>query len=113
MIATQMHKGEEVVIGTGSYIAENCEVAEVAFAVGDAFHGKGIGTQLLEELARYARDAGFVRFRAVTLHHNTEMLEVFYHSRSVIREEADQGCVELELSIEALCGQREATKSSA
>ena len=41
--------------------------AEVAFAVADALQGNGIGTRLLEQLARLAREEGIERFDAFVL----------------------------------------------
>ena len=54
--------------------------AEVAFAVSDAVQGHGIGTRLLEQLARTAREAGISTFDAYVLGDNRPMLEVFRNS---------------------------------
>ena len=54
--------------------------AEVAFAVADAIHGLGIGTRLLEQLARTARLTGIETFDAYVLGDNAQMLEVFRES---------------------------------
>lgn len=51
--------------------------AEVAFAVADAFHGQGIGTSLLERLARIARENGINTFVAEVMPHNRKMTDVF------------------------------------
>ena len=45
-------------------------LAEVAFAVADAFQGKGLATMLLERLAVLASQHGFQRFQASTLADN-------------------------------------------
>jgi hypothetical protein len=55
-------------------------VAEVTFLVDDAYHGRGIGTLLLEHLAGLARDLGIRRLCADTLAENVPMLDVFAHS---------------------------------
>src|SRR5579864_8263819 len=70
---------EERFIGVGSYFStpESPRVAEVAFAVAEGFHGKGIGTALLERLAPLAVEHGFTSFSASTLSDNVEMLDVF------------------------------------
>jgi acetyl coenzyme A synthetase (ADP forming)-like protein len=54
--------------------------AEVAFAVSDAVQGHGIGTRLLEQLAKCAREAGIQTFDAYVLGDNRQMLEVFRNS---------------------------------
>ena len=52
-------------------------VAEVAFAVPDDMHGRGIATLLLEHLVSVARERGLHTFMAETLTDNTAMLAVF------------------------------------
>ena len=47
-------EGNTHVIAIGSYFAIGPHIAEVAFAVDDRFHGKGLGTTLLERLAHVA-----------------------------------------------------------
>jgi acetyl coenzyme A synthetase (ADP forming)-like protein len=51
--------------------------AEVAFAVGDDYQGRGIGTRLLERLAAQAAEAGIEEFVAEVMHENAAMLGVF------------------------------------
>ncbi|MGH3419780.1 MAG: GNAT family N-acetyltransferase, partial [Streptosporangiaceae bacterium] len=51
--------------------------AEVAFAVADHMHHKGIATLLLEHLVALARSREVTTFTAETLTENTAMLEVF------------------------------------
>ena len=50
--------------------------AEVAFAVADELHGRGVGTRLLERLAAHAAAAGIEEFVAEVLPRNTAMLRV-------------------------------------
>jgi acetyl coenzyme A synthetase (ADP forming)-like protein len=50
--------------------------AEVAFAVADELHGRGIGTRLLERLAVHASAAGIEEFVAEVLPRNAAMLRV-------------------------------------
>jgi acetyl coenzyme A synthetase (ADP forming)-like protein len=54
--------------------------AEVAFAVSDAVQGHGLGTRLLEQLAKVGREAGINTFQAKVLGDNRQMLEVFRNS---------------------------------
>ena len=51
--------------------------AEVAFAVADELHGRGIGTRLLERLAAHAAAAGIDELVAEVLPQNGAMLRVF------------------------------------
>ncbi len=53
LIVTRTWEGEPRIIATGSYLARDHRTAQVAFAVDDAFHGKGLGTLLLERLALF------------------------------------------------------------
>ena len=54
--------------------------AEVAFTVGDAFQGRGLGTLLLEHLVVIARANGVTEFEADVLGENNRMLSVFAKS---------------------------------
>ncbi len=70
------------VVGCASYdaLAEPAGgpgVAEVAFAVADHMHHKGIATLLLEHLVSVARNQQITAFTAETLMENTAMLKVF------------------------------------
>jgi acyl-CoA synthetase (NDP forming)/L-amino acid N-acyltransferase YncA len=61
----------EVVKGSGG------KTAEVAFAVADTMHHRGIATLLLEHLVSLARARRIESFTAETLSENTSMLRVF------------------------------------
>jgi acyl-CoA synthetase (NDP forming)/RimJ/RimL family protein N-acetyltransferase len=86
-------------VGVGSYFATSDDRAEAAFAVDDRFHGKGIATALLEQLAQIAADNAFQSFDASVLGENTEMLDVFRDSGFEVRSTNDRGCVEVRLSL--------------
>ena len=65
-------------IGIGNYISLAVRnAAEVSFLVDDKYHGKGIGTLLLERLAGIAAANGFVEFEAEMLSANDKMMTVF------------------------------------
>jgi len=51
LIVTRVWQGAPRIIAAGSYFAKDNTTAEVAMAVDEAFHGKGLGTLLLERLA--------------------------------------------------------------
>jgi len=73
--------------------------AEVAFAVADDAQGHGIGTHLLEHLAKIARAAGIDTFDAYVLGDNRQMLEVFRNSGFTEAIEIERGICHVALSI--------------
>lgn len=85
-------------IGVGRYIREGKESAELAFDVGDADQGRGIGTVLLEHLARMARAAGVTTFRAIVEADNAQMLDVFEHSGFAVHATVNAGVYEIEFA---------------
>ncbi len=65
-------------IGVASYeLTGKPGIAEIAFAVADHMHGRGVATLLLEHLVSVARRRKLVAFTAETLVANTAMLRVF------------------------------------
>ena len=52
-------------------LAEDPQAAEFAIVVGDPYQGEGLGTEMLERLARAAAARGIRRFRATVLAENT------------------------------------------
>jgi len=75
------------------------EEAEVAFAVADAFQGRGIGTILLEHLAEAARRVGIKRFVADTLSENARMLSVFRDAGFARRYQREHEVVNVALDL--------------
>ncbi len=73
----------------------------MAFAVDDAFHGKGIATALLEQLVRAGRVQDFESFSAIVLPENFEMLDVFRDSGFQEHSTTEAGCVEVRLSLQS------------
>jgi acetyl coenzyme A synthetase (ADP forming)-like protein len=100
LLALRLDGGDLRPIAVGSYFRTGDATAEAAFAVDDRFHGKGLGTMLLERLATIAGAHGFKRFEAMTLSDNAAMLEVFHESGFEIRSKSDRGCVNVQLSID-------------
>jgi succinyl-CoA synthetase alpha subunit/GNAT superfamily N-acetyltransferase len=94
--ATTARSGRGPMIGVGRYTADAAPTqsgrsAEVAFAVADEDHGRGVGTLLLEHLARMARSHGIVEFRADVLPDNTRMIAVFDHVGFPVSRRFDSG----------------------
>jgi len=73
--------------------------AEVAFAVSDAIQGHGIGTRLLEHLAKLARQVGIKTFDAYVLGDNRRMLDVFRNSGLAETVSVERGVCHVALSL--------------
>jgi acetyl coenzyme A synthetase (ADP forming)-like protein len=78
LAATRSHDGGEEFIGVGRYIRTEPggPSAEFALAVTDPWQGRGVGTLLMEHLARIAAAGGIERFEAEILGTNRRMLDV-------------------------------------
>jgi acetate---CoA ligase (ADP-forming) len=94
LVATLTEDGRERFIGVGRYLrGSNRARAEIAFAVLDAHQGRGIGTLLLEHLARIASVNGIDEFEADVLGDNKRMLDVFAQSGFRVRRSFESGTV--------------------
>ena len=90
-VAEKMKGSRREIIAIGRYYRlPNKTSAEVAFVIEDAYHGRGIGTKLIEWLANVARDNGISIFEADVLLENDEMMSVFrdygFHITSALEE---------------------------
>ena len=74
---TLLALADGTVAGCASYAGTAPGVAEVAFAVADNMHRRGIATLLLEHLVSWARSHQITTFTAQTLPENQAMLNVF------------------------------------
>ena len=88
------------VVGCASYDTLNCPaeggtMAEVAFAVSDRMHHRGIATLLLEHLVSFARAHQIGAFTAETLSENTPMLKVFADAGLPVQRHYEDGVVEM------------------
>ena len=88
--------GREVV-GVASYVplSEQPDRAEVAFAVADHMHHRGIATLLLEHLVSLARSRQITTFTAQTLIENKAMLDVFAAAGLPVERHFADGAIEL------------------
>jgi len=91
--------GELVAIGLCVHNPQH-DAADVAFAVADDQHGRGIATLLLEHLAVAAREAGCTRFVADTLTSNFEMVSVFEQAGFRLTEDRDRGDLNIVLKLD-------------
>ena len=82
--------------GVGAYeLSGKPGVAEVAFAVPDDMHGRGIASLLLEHLIWHARQRGLEAFTGETLAENSAMLRVFADAGLPAKRRISDGVVEL------------------
>jgi acetyl coenzyme A synthetase (ADP forming)-like protein len=90
-----------IVATAGYYTTEHAaDCAEVAFAVADAWRGRGVGTRLLECLAEIGRRAGIRVFDAYVLGENRRMMDVFLESGFAVTRELDHGVFHVSLQLE-------------
>src|ERR1039458_697106 len=83
-------------VGVASYEpAGEPGVAEMAFAVPDDMHGRGIASLLLEHLVWQARQHELRMFTAETLAENSAMLRVFAHAGLPAKQRISSGVVKL------------------
>lgn len=78
ILAIVTENGREKVMGMAQYSTSETEpVAEVAFAVRDAYQGRGIGSTLMAYLTYLAKRQGLLGFVADVLADNRNMLDIF------------------------------------
>jgi acetyl coenzyme A synthetase (ADP forming)-like protein len=86
----QKEEGREIVAIGRYYRLPERRSARVSFAIEDAYHGKGIGTRLIEWLANIARDNGITVFAGDVLAENERMMAVLrdygFHVDSELRD---------------------------
>ena len=83
-------------VGAASYEATSRPgIAEVAFAVSDDMHGRGIATLLLEHLVSIARHRRLTAFAAETLPENVDMQRVFTDAGLPVERRFADGVIEL------------------
>ena len=92
------------VVGCASYdvpggSAEPGSVAEIAFAVADHMHHRGIATLLLEHLVSYARSHQITVFTAQTLSENAAMLQVFADAGLPVQRHYEDGLMEMTIPL--------------
>ena len=73
--------------------------AEIAFAVSDAMHGRGVATLLLEHLVSLARQRNLTAFEAETLPDNYAMQHVFADAGLPLERHFVDGSIELTLPL--------------
>jgi acyl-CoA synthetase (NDP forming)/GNAT superfamily N-acetyltransferase len=93
-------------VGVASYEATGRPgVAEIAFAVPDDMHHRGIATLLLEHLVSLARRRELRAFTAETLPENAAMLQVFAQAGLPVQQRSVDRVVELTFPLPGSAGQ--------
>lgn len=87
-------------IAIGRYDEVTPGEAEVAFLVGDAHQGRGIGQILLEHLAQAGRERGITTFVAEVLPDNSRMIQTFRDAGYRVASGFEDGVIRLEFPIE-------------
>lgn len=89
------------IIGIARYDRiEDPTIAEVAFNISDAYHGRGVGSVMLEHLAVIGREAGIQRFIAEVLPQNQKMMKVFTDAGYEVEHHYDDGVISVRFRIE-------------
>jgi acetate---CoA ligase (ADP-forming) len=100
LVATLGEEAEEKIIAVGRYARlPKMDAAELALVVEDAYQGRGVGTQLLEQIATIAREKKIRRFEAEVLVENEEMMNVLKDSGFRVAREVDSGIYRVVLDI--------------
>ncbi len=91
------------VVGCGSYevARDGSRSAEIALAVADDIHNRGVGTLLLEHLISLARSRGVQAFVAETLIENARMMQVFADAGLPVRRALADGMYDLTFPLPA------------
>ena len=77
------------------FLDPNSEFAETAFLVQDDWQGRGLGTLMVEELVRLAKENGLRGFTAEVLHTNGPMLHLFRKSGLDVQSLLEEGVYRL------------------
>ncbi|TMK70906.1 MAG: GNAT family N-acetyltransferase [Actinobacteria bacterium] len=90
------------IVALASFVRlRDMRTAEVAFAVADAFQGRGIGTRMLEQLAGVAAGVGIEEFVAEVMADNVAMLRVFADAGFEVTRVTTFGETEVRLQLQA------------
>jgi GNAT superfamily N-acetyltransferase len=95
LVATAGEDGR--IVAHAVYVDVGAGHAEVAFAVADDLHGRGVATILLAHLAAAARQRGIGMFTALVLPDNHRMLQVLRDSGFPLSVHSEPGRLHVEL----------------
>jgi RimJ/RimL family protein N-acetyltransferase len=75
------------------------EAAEAAVTVADDWHGRGLGTAMLAELAERAREEGVKRFTAYVLARNDDMIDMLFRLGPAKVVDRQNGAVQIDAEL--------------
>jgi GNAT superfamily N-acetyltransferase len=109
--------GDPTAVGRFVRLAGEPDAAEVAVAVNDAWHGRGVGTGLLKLLAARAREVGVASFTATALAENHAVIELLEELGPALVTPVGDGTVEMRIELPPDCAEgtrlRRALKNAA
>ena len=97
LVAVAGENGHASIVGGCRYVVVQPGVAEISFAVIDAYQGRGLGTALMRHIAALARKAGLKELVAEVLADNGPMLRVFEESGLIMSTKLAGTTVEVTL----------------
>jgi acetyl coenzyme A synthetase (ADP forming)-like protein len=120
LVAEVSREPNREIVAVGRYYRlPKKNLAEVDFAVEDAYQDRGIGTSLIQHLANAARENGITSFEADVLAENEQMMDVFRDYGFHISHELESGVYHVSfpitrsLSVEKKEEERERTSTLA
>ncbi len=99
LVATIGDGKDERIIAVVRYEPVTEAEGELAFVVEDGWQGKGISTNVLARLLRYARQHGYTAMSAVTMASNVRMRDVLTHTDYPYVSRYEDGCLRVTLDI--------------
>ena len=99
LVAVIREEGREIIAGGGRYIGCSPGQAEVAFMVGDAHQGLGIGSLVMRHLIAIARAQGLREFVADVLPENAPMLKVFEKCGLAVKTKREPDALHVTLTL--------------
>jgi RimJ/RimL family protein N-acetyltransferase len=100
LVAFDPHSGQ--LIAVARYVREeDPEVAEAAITVADDWHGRGLGTAMLHELAERAREENVKRFTAYVLARNDDMIDMLFRLGPAKIVDRQNGAVQIDAELPA------------
>jgi acetyltransferase len=67
---------DRAIVGHVAYFKSQAEAAEIGLLILDSYQGKGLGTRLIESIAREANSDGVTVFEAIIDWNNTRMIKM-------------------------------------
>ncbi|MBI5510906.1 MAG: GNAT family N-acetyltransferase [Deltaproteobacteria bacterium] len=96
--------GELVPLGVARFVrlADEPAVAEAAIVVVDRFHGRGLGTLLLQRLAAAALERGITTFRCEFFVHNHKVRRLLENMAPSLKLEVDGDVMKVEIPVPSI-----------